>query len=46
MHPHIVASMVFKNVISRLSWHSKADYLSTMASNIQSTSQVLIHSVS
>ena len=45
-HPHLLASIVFKTVISRLSWHSKADYLSTMAHNIQSTSQVLIHSLS
>jgi len=45
-HPHILATIVFKNIISRLAWHSKGDYLSTMAHNIQSTSQVLIHSVS
>ena len=34
VHPHILASIVFKIIISRLSWHSKADYLSTMAHNI------------
>ena len=45
-HKHIIASIVFKNVISRISWHVKGDYLATMAHNIQSTSQVLIHSVS
>jgi len=44
-HPHILATMEFKTIISRLSWHSKGDYLATMAFNIQSTSQVLIHSV-
>ena len=33
-HPHILASIVFTTVISRLAWHSKADYLSTMAFNI------------
>ena len=34
VHPHILASIVFKIIISRLAWHSKADYLSTMAHNI------------
>ena len=33
-HPHILASITFKNIVSRLAWHSKADYLSTMAYNI------------
>ena len=45
-HKHTLATIVFKNVISRISWHAKGDYLATMAHNIQSTSQVLIHSVS
>jgi ribosome biogenesis protein ERB1 len=38
--------MEFKTIVSRLSWHTKGDYLATMAFNIQSTSQVLIHSIS
>ena len=33
-HPHILASIVFKTIISRLSWHAKADFLATMAHNI------------
>lgn len=45
VHNHILVTIEFKHVISRLSWHSKGDYLSTMAHNIQSTSQVLIHSI-
>ena len=35
---HIVASMEFKIIISRLDWHPRGDYLSTMAHNIQATS--------
>ena len=33
-HPHILASVIFNNVISRISWHAKGDYLATMAHNV------------
>ena len=42
----IVLSITHKNIVSRLSWHPKGDYLATMQHNIQSTAQVLIHSIS
>jgi|TARA_B110000285_G_C15057926_1_gene580670 ribosome biogenesis protein ERB1 len=38
--------MDFKHIISRICWHSKGDYFATMAHNIQTSSQVLIHSLS
>ena len=41
-----MVTLTCKNVISKLAWHPKGDYVATMASNIQSSSQVLIHSVS
>lgn len=34
----VIASITFKTIISRLAWHSKGDYLATMAHNIQQTS--------
>ena len=34
VHEHVLVTLVFKNVISRLAWHSKGDYLSTLAHNI------------
>jgi len=33
----------FDKIIKSVTWHLKGDYFSTMAHNIQSTSQVLIH---
>jgi len=33
-------------VIKRVVWHAKGDFFATMADNVQSTSQVLIHSLS
>jgi hypothetical protein len=41
-----LVKMDFSRVISKLVWHSKGDYLATMANNIQTSSQVLIHSIS
>jgi ribosome biogenesis protein ERB1 len=41
-----MVTLTLKNVISKVFWHPKGDYLATMAHNIQSTSQVLIHSIS
>ena len=38
--------MDFGKIISRLVWHSKGDYFATMATNIQTSSQVMIHSLS
>lgn len=35
----------FGRCISQVVWHAKGDYFATMANNVQSTSQVLIHSV-
>lgn len=38
--------MDFGKIISKVVWHSKGDYFSTLAHNIQTSSQVLIHSLS
>lgn len=38
--------MDFTKIISRIVWHSKGDYFATMANNIQTSSQVMIHSLS
>lgn len=38
--------MKFTNVVSKLAWHPKGDFLATMGHNVQATHQVLIHSVS
>ena len=38
--------MDFGKILSRLVWHSKGDYFATMANNIQTSSQVMIHSLS
>ena len=38
--------MDFNKVISKIVWHSKGDYFATMANNIQTSSQVMIHSLS
>ena len=38
--------MDFGKIISRIVWHSKGDYFATMANNIQTSSQVMIHSLS
>lgn len=38
--------MKFQYVISKIVWHSKGDYFATMANNIQTSSQVMIHSLS
>lgn len=35
-----------KHIIKQVVWHSKGDYFSTMAHNIQTSSQVMIHSLS
>ena len=37
--------MEFGKIISKVVWHSKGDYFSTMAHNIQTASQVMIHSL-
>lgn len=37
--------MKFQHCISKLVWHSKGDYFATMANNIQTSSQVMIHSL-
>lgn len=42
----MMVTLTLKHVISKVCWHPKGDYISTMASGIQSSSQVLIHSVS
>ena len=36
----------FGRCISKVVWHVKGDYFATLANNVQSTSQVLIHSIS
>ena len=41
----VAVSMTFKHIISRLTWHPKGDYFSSMAHNIQATTQVVIHSL-
>ena len=41
----IAVTIEFKHIISRLTWHPKGDYFATMASNLQSTNQVVIHSL-
>ena len=41
-----MVTLTLKHVISKICWHPKGDYFSTMAHNLQATSQVLIHSVS
>ena len=38
--------LVFEHIIKRVRWHLKGDYFSTLADNIQTSSQVLIHSLS
>jgi len=38
--------MDFGKVISKVVWHSKGDYFATMANNIQTSSQVMVHSLS
>ena len=35
----------FNNIISKVVWHSKGDYFATMIHNIQTSSQVMIHSL-
>ena len=42
----LMIKMKFHHVISKIAWHSKGDYFSTMAHNIQTSSQVMIHSLS
>jgi len=39
-------SIQFGHILKRVVWHSKGDYFSTMADNIQTSTQVLIHSLS
>jgi len=41
-----MTTLTLKHLISNLCWHPKGDYFSTMAHNLQATTQVLIHSVS
>jgi hypothetical protein len=36
----------FKHLIAKVVWHSKGDYFATMAHNVQTSSQVMIHSLS
>jgi len=38
--------MDFSKIMSKIVWHSKGDYFATMAHNIQTSSQVMIHSIS
>jgi hypothetical protein len=38
--------IVFKHMISKVVWHTKGDYFATMAHNVQTSSQVMIHSLS
>jgi len=37
--------MKFTHIMSQVAWHSKGDYFSTMAHNVQTSSQVMIHSL-
>ena len=36
----------FEYILKKIDWHSKGDYFATLASNIQVSTQVLIHSLS
>jgi ribosome biogenesis protein ERB1 len=36
----------FEHIIKKVDWHSKGDYFATLADNIQTSTQVLIHSLS
>ncbi|CAI2358858.1 unnamed protein product [Moneuplotes crassus] len=36
----------FEYIIKKIDWHSKGDYFATLADNIQTSTQVLIHSLS
>ena len=38
--------MTFPNIIKQVVWHQKGDYFATMAHNVQSSTQVVIHSLS
>ncbi len=38
--------LVFQHIIKTVVWHSKGDYFATMAQNVQSSTQVVIHSLS
>lgn len=42
----IRVSIQFAHILKKLVWHSKGDYFSTLADNIQTSTQVLIHSLS
>jgi len=41
-----MVQMTFQNIIKTIVWHSKGEYLSTMAHNVQTAAQVMIHSIS
>ena len=38
-------SIQFEHILKRFVWHSKGDYFATQADNIQTSTQVLIHSL-
>ena len=42
----MICSLTFPHVLRRTVWHAKGDFFATLADNVQTASQVMIHSLS